>query len=140
MSDFWATREGMQLRPFGAESASVFAKIPFGKVVRVDVKQPRNGAHHRLYWTLCNRIADGVGCESEDISHILKLRTGHVRIVKTKKGLEEVPRSISFASMDQMQFRSFFDKCVVVIETEFGIAKPDILELVKDLLHPQEAA
>ena len=140
MSDFWAIREGLVLRPYGAESAAVFAKIPFGKVVRVDVKQPRNGAHHRLYWTLCNRIADGVGCEAEDISHVLKLRTGHVRIVKTKRGIEEIPRSIAFAAMDQGDFKTFFDKCVVVIETEFGIAKPDILDLVKDLLHPQEAA
>lgn len=139
MADLWAIREGMALRPFGAESGAVFSKIPFGKPFYVEVRQPRNGAHHRLFWTLCTRIADAVGCESEDISHIIKVRTGHVRIVKTAKGIQEIPRSISFASMDQIAFKAFFDKAVYVIENEFGIAKPDILAAVADLLHPEAA-
>lgn len=134
MSDFWAIREGMALRPFGSESASALGKLAFGKVVHVSVKQPRNGAHHRLFWTLCARIGDAVGCEHEDVAFLLKLRTGHVRRIKTKTGVEEIPLSISFAKMDQTAFSAFFDKCVNVIYTEFGIARADILEAVKDLL------
>lgn len=126
------------LRPYGADSATALGKIPFGKVIRVDVKQPRNGAHHRLFWTLCARIGDAVGCEHEDIAFLLKIRTGHVRHIKTKRGMEEVPKSISFAAMDQTQFAAFFDKAVWVIESEFGIVRADILECVRDLLHEGE--
>lgn len=140
MADFWMIREGMTLRPFGAESAEVFGKIPFGKVVHVTAKQPRNGAHHRLFWTLCARIAGAVGCDAEHIAHILKVRTGHVDLVKTRRGVEEIPCSISFAKMDQAAFKEFFDKCVAVIHTELGIAQPDILECVKDLLDEKAAA
>jgi len=139
MSIFWATREGMQLRPFGAESASQLGKIPFNKALQVEVKQPRNSKHHRLFWTLCARIGDAVGCEHEDIAFLLKLRTGHVRRVQTKKGIVEIPLSISFSSMDQTAFREFFDKAVHVIYTEFGIAVPDVLEAVKDLLQEKAA-
>lgn len=139
MADYWAIREGMALRPFGAESATVFGKIPFGKVVHVEVKQPRNGGHHRLYWVLCKRIADAVGCEDEDIHHILKVRTGHVKQVKTKRGIEEIPLSISWAKMDQVAFEKFWDKCLHVIEAEFGIVRPDVLAAVDDILHPVAA-
>ena len=140
MADLWLIREGTNLRPFGAESAAVLSRLPFGKVLRAELKQPRNGAQHRLFWTLCARIGDAVGCEHEDISCLLKLRTGHVRRIKTKTGIEEIPMSISFAKMDQIAFKAFFDKCVHVIYNEFGIAVPDILEAVKDLLEEQPEA
>ncbi len=139
MSVFWAQREGMMLRPFGQESAHALGKIPFNKPLQVEVKQPRNSKHHRLFWTLCARIGDAVGCEHEDIAFILKSRTGHVRHVHTKKGIVEVPMSISFAQMDQLMFKGFFDKCVQIIYTEFGIAAPDVLETVKDLLEEKAA-
>lgn len=138
MSDFWAIREGMVLRPYGSESAALLGKIPFGTPIYVSAKQPRNGRHHRLFWTLCARIGDAVGCEHEDVAFLLKLRTGHVRRIHTKKGIEEIPLSISFAKMDQTAFKAFFDKCVIVINTEFGIAVPDVLEAVKDLLDEHE--
>ncbi len=136
---FWGTREGMTIRPYGAESASAFGKMPFGKALQVEVKQPRNSKHHRLFFALCARIGDAVGCEHEDIAYLLKLRTGHVRHITTKKGRVEVPLSISFAAMDQTAFREFFDKCVHVIYAEFGIAVPDVLEAVKDLLEEKAA-
>ncbi len=139
MSLFWAVREGMMMRPYGAESATAFGKVPFGKPFQVEVKQPRNSKHHRLFWTLCARIGDAVGCEHEDIAFLLKLRTGHVRRVHTKKGIIEVPLSISFAAMDQTAFKDFFDKCVHVIYAEFGIAVPDVLAAVKDLLEERAA-
>lgn len=140
MATFWAIRDGMALRPFGAESATVFGKLQFGKIVHVEVKQPRNGKHHRLFWTLCARIGDAVGCEHEDIAHLLKIRTGHVRHLNTKRGPEAVPKSISFAAMDQTAFKDFFDKCVYVIYNEFGIAQSDIMDCVRDLLEEKEPA
>lgn len=140
MATFWAIREGMALRPFGAESAAVFGKMPFDKTFHVEVKQPRNGKHHRLYWTLCTRIGDAVGLDAEDVSDVLKKHTGHIREVKTKRGIEQFPKSISFAAMDQTAFSTFFDKCILVITTEWGIARADILECIQDLLTEKTAA
>ena len=129
----------MQLRPFGQESAHALGKIPFNKPLQVEVKQPRNSKHHRLFWTLCARIGDAVGCEHEDIAYLLKVRTGHVRHVHTKKGIVEVPLSISFQAMDQTAFKDFFDRCVTTIYSEFGIAVPDVLAAVRDLLDEKVA-
>ena len=139
MSDFFAMREGMTLRPYGAESAAVLGKLPLTKMLKVEVLQPRNGKHLRLYWTLTHRIGDALGMDAEDISDVLKLRTGHFREIKTKTGTERIPKSISFAAMDQEKFKTFFDKCVTIITTEWGIARTDILECVRDLLEEKAA-
>lgn len=138
MVDFWAIRKGDYLVPDGAESAAAFSKIPFGKPVKVEAKQPRNAAHLRLYWKLCARIAEAVGAERETVSDLLKVRTGSVRIIQTKNGIEKFPTSISFVNMDQTAFSAFFERCLVVIYEEFGIARPDILPFIEDLLVPTE--
>jgi hypothetical protein len=137
----WAVRTANGLVPDGTESAGELAKVPFGKSVRVEVRSPRNPAHHRLYWTLCQRIASAIGADAENVSDLLKIETGHCAIVRSKKyGDVRLPRSISFASMDQNAFNEFFEKCLVVIQTEWGIARSDILEAVSDLIETQKAA
>lgn len=133
-------RNGNALKAFGSESDAVLSKVPFGKVVYVEVKQPRNGKHHRLYWSLCSRIGDAIGVESETVSDVLKIRTGHCTNVQTKRGILQLPKSISFAAMDQTEFREFFEKAVTVIVSEWGIARSDVLDCVKDLLEEKSAA
>ncbi len=138
--DYWAIREGMTLRPFGRESGEQFDKLPRGKPVFVEVRQPRNAKHHRLFWTLCHRIGAAVGTDADAIAFVLKLRTGHVQEVKTKRGAVSMPLSISFAKMDQTDFSKFFDKCLDVITGEWGIARPDVLAEIADLLDERDAA
>ncbi len=139
--DFWVIREGMSLKAYGPESASLIAKLPFGKPVHVEAKQRRNARHSALYWVLCHRIADAVGTTSENVSDLLKIGTGHCTVVKSKRyGEVRLPQSISFAKMSQHDFAIFFDKCLVVIMTEWGIASEDVREAVKDLLEEKVEA
>lgn len=132
--DFWAYRQAERLIPVDPESATQFGKIPFGKPVHVEVKQPRNGAHHRLYWALVHRIANSIGCSPEALSSHLKVSTGHVIAVRTKDGVKEYPASISFAAMDQTAFHDFYNRCITVICEDLGIARPDILDACRDLI------
>lgn len=135
MVDFWAQRVGGTLVPDSVESSAVFAKVPFGKAVHIEVKQPRNGGFHRLYWALCQRVADGVDASSENISDTLKIATGHCTIVKTKSyGELRLPKSISFAAMDQTAFSEFFERCIRVIYEEWKIDPA----AVADLLAPSQ--
>lgn len=136
--DFWAHRRGDTLTASDGESSAVFSKLPIGPLFHVEVKQPRNGGFHRLYWMLCQRIGNAVGAEAETVSDLLKVRTGHVNVVMTKHGVQKFPASISFAKMDETNFRKFFDKCVVVICEDFGMARPDVLLAVEDLIMPTE--
>lgn len=135
MSDFWVQRMSGSLVPHDTESLDALDKLPYGRPLHVEVKQPRNSKFHRLYWALCARIANAIGSTSENISDVLKIATGHVTIVSTKSyGQIHLPKSISFAKMDEGQFREFFERCVVVIYEEWKIEP----EMVADLLVPQE--
>ncbi len=133
MTCFWAIRVGDALHPDGTESHAAFSHVPFGKPVRVEVKQPRNGNHHRLFWALCARIATSIGAESENIADLFKVATGHATVIRSKTyGELRLPKSISFAKMDQTQFDEFFNRCVLCAYEEWKIPP----EMIADLLAP----
>lgn len=140
MSEMWLIKAGASLRPADQESFDALMALPVGKPLKAEVKLPRNVAHHRLYWKLCSVIAEATGLTRDNVSDILKIGTGHVQIIETKKyGTVRLPLSISFAAMDQWQFSEFFERCIKVIYEEWEIARKDVLEAVEDLLVPTEA-
>lgn len=134
MTALYLRRVGNVLHPDGDESIGELLKLPFGKAMKCEVKQQRNSAFHRLYFALCHRIAEGIGSNSEAISTTFKYATGHYETVKTKSyGEVKIPLSISFAKCDNTQFREFFDKCIAVAFTEWGLEP----EAFSDLLDPK---
>jgi len=105
--------------------------LPFNKSLRIEVRQPRNPAFHRLFFALCKRIGDGIGKDTEQIATVFKYATGHYDAFKTKTyGEVKVPRSISFAKLDETAFRVFFDRCVEVALTEWGIDAASLADLL----------
>src|SRR4029077_13549070 len=100
MSVFWAKRIGATLHADGDESIAVLEKIPHGKSVQVEVRQPRYGPRHRFYWALCQRIGMALGIEPENISDILKISAGHYTSIKTRNyGEVKLPKSIAFHNL-----------------------------------------
>lgn len=122
MAEIFLKRVGNALWPDGDESVCELAKLHFGKPLKAEVKQPRNPRFHRLYFALCHRIANGIGSEAETVSSVFKFATNHVDIIKTKSyGDVKVPKSISFAKLDETSFREFFNRCLVVAFEEWGL-------------------
>lgn len=115
---FQKTPEGT-LRPADDAGAEVLQGLKVGAFVAVEVTRPRNIQHHRLYWALCSHIAQAIGASRENVSDVLKLRTGHFTVVQTKTERIRLPRSISFSKLDQAGFRTFFEECVKVVCEEF---------------------
>lgn len=124
------------LMPEDDAAAQSLKGVRIGSSVMVDVVRPRNIAFHRLYWKLVSTIAESIGAEPETISDVLKLRTGHVRTIQTKQGLVKLPKSISFAALDQAGFSTFFDRCCQVIVEEWlpgmraDVLRQDIEDIV----------
>lgn len=134
MTTLFLRRVGNTLAPDGDESVSELLSLPFGKSFKAEVKLPRNPRFHRLYFALCKRIADGIGRDAEEISTVFKFATGHIEQIHSKTyGYIKVPKSISFAKLDETAFRKFFDACVAVALTEWGIEA----EALADLLDPK---
>jgi hypothetical protein len=122
MSILFLIRVGNTLHGLGDESVCELLKLPMNKPLRCEVKMPRNPRFHALYFALCARIANGIGSDAETISTVFKYSTGHYDIIRSKKhGELKVPKSISFAKMDNTVFREFFDKCLVAAFSEWGL-------------------
>ena len=131
MTVLYLKRVGNALLPDGDESVSALSAIPFCKSLKAEIKQPRNPAFHRLFFSICRRIGDGVGCSEEQIATVFKLATGHYDIIRSKRhGELKIPKSISFAAMDDTKFREFFDKCIVVAFEEWGIERAALADLI----------
>lgn len=132
MSVLWLKRVGDTLVPASAESAAIFARLKFGRTLKCEVREPRNARHNALYWTICQRIANAVGAEAQNISDLLKIEAGHYRLVRSKKyGDLRLPKSISFAEMGQDEFSPFFEKVLLIIKENWG---REALDAIEDLI------
>ena len=119
MADRWPLfiRTMNGLAPHNIAASEALKGLALGKVVRAEISRPRNADHHRLYWALCQKIADAIPGDytAQNISDVLKLKTGHCDTVQTRDGLVRIPKSISWAKMDQAAFSDFYARCLVVI-------------------------
>lgn len=132
----WAIKRGTRLEPYGDESVAEFDRLPTHKPLQVEVTQPRNSAHHRLFWALCARIGRGIGQEADWVERAFKVETGHYDIYNMPGGREcMVLRSIAFGKMDQIAFKDFWERCLEIMYAKWQIDPAS----VADLIVPEEA-
>ncbi len=113
------TRTLSGLTPDDDVAREMLRGIAVGRVVAVEVYRPRNLEFLRLYWAMASKIADAIGVETDNVSDVLKVKTGHYTTVQTKSETLKFPRSISFAKMTEPEFKAFFERCCRIICTEW---------------------
>ena len=121
------TNTGRALLPANKAAALELEKLPRGVRLKVEPRQPRNGAQHRLFWAFASYVAEALNSgptpvewDQERVVTHLKLATGHVERVKLRPRDAErlgtlyaaVPKSISFAAMDGVSFSRFMDEAL----------------------------
>jgi hypothetical protein len=118
----WMKELGGKLVPADEASRAILTKIKTGEVVRVEVKRPRNTAHHRKFFALLHIVFENQEAY-ENPDHLLlalKYAVGHCEIVIAKDGSKmPLGRSIAFHKMDQSEFEAFYEKCLDVIAKYF---------------------
>ena len=72
----------------------------------------------------------------EDLLTEIKLKTGHYTEHITTKGIVVyIPKSISFAKMDELQFQMFYSKVIDVVLRDFlPMDKNDLDSMVNEVL------
>ena len=90
------------------------SKIGVGDLVRAEIKRPRNTDHHRKFFAMLNLVYENQEHykSPNDLLEVLKIRIGHCHTVQTKHGEVKIPKSISFAAMDQTEFDQFYNRAV----------------------------
>lgn len=136
-----------QLEPVDEAGVEALSHYKAGDVVRGDLRKPRNPRRHRWYWALCGLVAENSERTAEEVSTLLKLATGHRDTLPLKAGacphcggevakVAYLPKSISFAKMDDVQFAAFVDRCVHVVVTRLlpGVEAPILKAEIEAML------
>lgn len=119
MTTITLTRTLTGLVPADDESRKRLARVPSGDTRQYEYRERRNGAMHRRYWALCGLVSQNVeGYNSaEQVSDHIKILAGHCTPIASKATGEVylIPKSISFANMDQGGFDDFWSRAVKAV-------------------------
>lgn len=132
-------RELFGLIPTDEAGETFLRTIKIGECIAVDAKRPRNLQQHRLFWALMQKVYENQEHykSADEVCTAFKFAVGHVDTLRTKRGDVQVPKSISFAKMDQVAFQDFFaralDFCVseVIPGLDSAELEREVLEMVR---------
>lgn len=127
------------LRPVDEAGEDALRKIKNGALVQVEVKQPRNVQHHRLYWALMSLIAENTDRypDAETVSDAVKISVGLRTEIHLPDGtIGFIPGSIAFSKMDQTEFSAFFDRVCDAVAKYFlpGVTSADLKREVESMI------
>lgn len=115
------------LRAADDAGKELLAGLKNGEAVRVSITRPRNVRFHRLFWALMQKVHDNLPedkAERYPTTELLvawfKIKTGHCDTFMIEgRGTVYLPKSISFAKMDNTEFSAFFDRCCQLVALHF---------------------
>ena len=97
------------------ESEGRFAELKGNDIYTVEIKKGRNLQHHRKFYALlqlCYANQDRYD-DLESMTAAVKYYLGHAKAIEGSDGkVYIIPKSISFAKMDQTEFEKFYDRAV----------------------------
>lgn len=100
----------------GEESRDFCRRFAEGEVITAEIKKQRNIKHHRKFMALCQVVAEyhPVFDNTDKAMVAIKVVAGHCEWQPNPLTgeLMPVPKSISFASMDQLAFDQFYQNAV----------------------------
>ena len=119
------------LKPADELAAEAVRKIGAEEVVSVTIKRQRNVKFHRKFFALMNLVYQNQEhYPSLDIMiAAFKVATGHCFPVIAKSDQTVmIPKSISFAKMDETEFEVFWDASVKIVIERFlpGVNRDDL--------------
>jgi hypothetical protein len=100
-------------------SADAIKRYKLGDTFRATVVKPRNLKNHRRWWALCNLIYQNSDQfkSADQVHDYLKILAGHCSQIVSKSTGEVylVADSISFGSLDEIQFQDVFSRATKAV-------------------------
>lgn len=120
-----------KLIPCSDKSIDKVFKIKSGDIVLMDYKSKRNVMFHRKGFALLNLIFENQD-KYDNLESMRKeflLKAGHYDIHVTLKGVPlYIPKSMSFAEMDELEFAEIFSKFIDIALKHFVTMEKQELE------------
>ena len=125
---FIKTQNG--LIPDGDDTREILNKVKNGDGVILDYKPKRNIFFHRKAFALLNLVLANQNryTNINDLLVEFKLKAGHYQEHLTTKGkIIYIPKSISFAEMDELEFSDIYNKFIDIALRDFvSISREDL--------------
>ena len=132
-------RRGDVVLPVGKESFDILNALPDGKDFVAEVRGARNIKQMRMFWALCQILADNdPNIDSkENAKRCLLWSLNYVDLWYDRAGGTHVePRSIACESMEQEVFNTFFQSAIDKICEWLNTAPEDIRKRVAEIVDP----
>lgn len=126
----YVVRRGHQLVPEMQADRELIERFPAGERIKVSLHTGRSPAKLRWYWTYLARIVKATSCapSPETLHDVIKLHTGFVVPVMVKGFAVAVPKSISFASMSEVEFDDFLKNAIEWVAKTYGVTPEQLFE------------
>ena len=120
--------------PNDQQSLELASKLKVGEVYRHEVKKPRNYIFHKKYFSLLNLAFENQeNYDSfESFRDAITMQAGYYDSHVSLKGVTVFkPRSISFSSMDELDFDKLYNQTInVILKYVLGCGEDELLEMV----------
>lgn len=117
-------RKGNYLVPELEYDVHALDGVAQGQRVRVEIKEFRNVARLRAYWSMLHEVVAATGANrltAERLHEVAKLQNGCVDVIMLPSGLPvAVPSSIALDKMTEAEFVAFFEKVREWLSATYG--------------------
>jgi hypothetical protein len=129
------------LHPADDAAQEIMRSLGRGEIVDVTIRKPRNLQFHRKFFALMNLVWQNIDDHDtyptvESLVTYYKIATGHRDEYHFQGAVAYIPRSISFAKMDNTEFSAFFNSVADWIAKEFipGVTNDEVRHEVEGLI------
>ena len=147
MTKFLVVKNLGALRPVDENGEAIVQKLGQGELVEIELRRPRNLRHHRKFWALMSLVWEQLDhAEYPNVEALvtrIKIAVGHRTRIEFSDGtVAFIPRSISFAQMDQSEFDTFFEACCDWIAAYVlpGVTREDLLQELEVMIGARAAS
>jgi hypothetical protein len=119
----WMERRGVGLVPCMQLDADEIAKFPFGEKIKVKLHTGRVPKRLRFYRSFLSKVVAATECapNADALHEAVKLNCGYVTPVLIKGYQVNVPRSVAFDKMTEVEFSSFLKDALRFIAESYGL-------------------
>jgi len=111
-----------KLLPSDEKSINIFSKVKIGETILVDYKPKRNYNFHKKGFSLLSIVFQNQNTYDnlEDLRTEFKLKAGwYQEHVTTKGKIIYIPKSMSFATMDNIEFEEVYSRFIDIALKHF---------------------
>lgn len=119
----WMERRGNGLVPCMQLDADEIAKFPFGEKIKVKLHTGRVPKRLRFYRSFLSKVVAATECapNADALHEAVKLNCGYVTPVLIKGYQVNVPRSVAFDKMTEVEFGEFLKAALRFIAESYGL-------------------